>query len=337
MPPKPWAVCSNNHHANRTADAHSTIKCDSDENCLTGQDDSQNLGQNVRDLSSFDKQANEPLSGSLKDDKLAEVVDKDARKEPQNEQEKPAKPHNTRQPVHLSQENYHKNYGVHEKPQQTKQKSDTINGVSGSLNSQRFSEQNTFKSPKTVTVSNHNTGQEVKVDIATKIGANLPSLPDWLVNGVVGFGDGVAWGMTLGKVELPEIRRKLDIDGGVNTNSKGYKISHGAGAIYGVSVDAATILAPKQLVIGGGDKLQKVSHWTPPHVSTTTLRNGDWVMTGSTKGWSGFWNYRLSGVKSLGYKSESGFEKLVPKKDLSYPPGWEKIKGLMGQRIYTPK
>ncbi|MBO4576312.1 MAG: hypothetical protein J5680_04285, partial [Neisseriaceae bacterium] len=73
-------------------------------------------------------------SGSLNGEKHSEVADKDAHKEPQNEQEKPAKPHKARQAEHLSQENHHQNQGNHKKTQPTTPKSDTINGVSGSVN-----------------------------------------------------------------------------------------------------------------------------------------------------------------------------------------------------------
>ncbi|MBR5941048.1 MAG: hypothetical protein IKZ88_07290, partial [Neisseriaceae bacterium] len=165
--------------------AHSTTKCDSFENDLTRRDDSQDLGQNARDLSrdiavdeklnpqtsarlgsnyeeykkldeqglvdkpngeqaekqQADKQPQETaipaenqVSGSLNGEKHSEVADKDAHKEPQNEQEKPAKPHKARQAEHLSQENHHQNQGNHKKTQPTTPKSDTINGVSGSVN-----------------------------------------------------------------------------------------------------------------------------------------------------------------------------------------------------------
>ena len=165
--------------------AHSTTKCDSFENDLTRRDDSQDLGQNARDLSrdiavdeklnpqtsawlgsnyeeykKLDEQGlvdkpnvgltgnhqadNQPqetaipaenqVSGSLNGEKYSEVADKDAHKEPQNEQEKPAKPHKARQAEHLSQENHHQNQGNHKKTQPTTPKSDTINGVSGSVN-----------------------------------------------------------------------------------------------------------------------------------------------------------------------------------------------------------
>ena len=111
-------------------DAHSTTKCDSDENCLTKSDDTQDLGQNARDLSFHDKGQPENQQTDKQD-----TQDTANQNKPQNEQEKPAKPHQaTRQAENQSQENYHKNYGVHEKPQQTKQKSDIIDGVSGSLN-----------------------------------------------------------------------------------------------------------------------------------------------------------------------------------------------------------
>ena len=78
--------------------------------------------------------AENQVSGSLNGEKHSEVADKDAHKEPQNEQEKPAKPHKTRQAEHLSQENNHQNQGDNKKSQPTTQKSDSINGVLGSVN-----------------------------------------------------------------------------------------------------------------------------------------------------------------------------------------------------------
>ena len=182
---KQQARAEENEEQNQADNAHSTTKCDSFENDLTRRDDSQDLGQNARDLSrdiavdeklnpqtsawlgsnyeeykKLDEQGlvdkpnvgltgnhqadNQPqetaipaenqVSGSLNGEKHSEVADKDAHKELQNEQEKPAKPHKTRRDEHLSQENHHQNQGNHKKTQPTTPKSDTINSVSGSVN-----------------------------------------------------------------------------------------------------------------------------------------------------------------------------------------------------------
>ena len=68
--------------------AHSTTKCDSDENCLTKSDDTQDLGQNARDLSFHDKGQPENQQTDKQD-----TQDTANQNKPQNEQEKPAKPH----------------------------------------------------------------------------------------------------------------------------------------------------------------------------------------------------------------------------------------------------
>lgn len=87
---------------------------------------------------------------------------------------------------------------------------------------------------------------------------------------------------------------------------------------------------------------QVVSHWDTAGVAAAkTLRPGSWVMTGAksprndamTGTGLPFKNSR--GVMTrYGYKD--GFETTVKRSDLRWPPGWEKPKGLLGQRIYMP-
>ena len=196
-------------------------------------------------------------------------------------------------------------------------------------------------------IKQHEKASEAQVSLWTKVGASLPEIPQWLVDGSAGFGDGVSFGFS------KWARKQLDIDN-VNTNSQVYLASEFGGEMYQLVAGGVATLGSKGLMLTG--KVQKVAHWTPSHVSTNTLRAGDWVMTGSSKGLVGHINHYLSGVgvpKKLvskflpekyankiitrEYPFKSGFETVVPKKDLSWPPGREKIKGLIGQRIYSPK
>ena len=161
------------------------------------------------------------------------------------------------------------------------------------------------------------------------IGDNLPQIPQPVTNAVTGFGDGVCAGVSLGACDLNETRKALNISGGVDTDSATYNISKVGGTVYVGLIP----MAPKGVVLGS--RTQKVAHWTPKNCKgCNTLKPGDWVMTGSHKNAI---NYELSGVRQLGYPKGTGFSKTVPKSDLSWPKGWEKVKGTFGQRIYTPK
>jgi len=44
-------------------------------------------------------------------------------------------------------------------------------------------------------------------------------------------------------------------------------------------------------------------------------------------------NYGLSGVRQLRYPYSSGVTQVLPKGALRYPPGWQWLKGLWGQRV----
>jgi len=60
-----------------------------------------------------------------------------------------------------------------------------------------------------------------------------PSLPDWVVNGVTGFGDGVSSLLTLGYYSTSDFRRGHGIDGGVDVCSGWYKGGTYAGWAWG--------------------------------------------------------------------------------------------------------
>ena len=152
-------------------------------------------------------------------------------------------------------------------------------------------------------------------------------LPQGLVDAVAGFGDGVYKTITLGIGDLNEIRKFAGIDGGVDQGSGKYFAGHVTGVVYAGLIP----LAPKGINLGS--KCQRVAHYNPANNIRKGLRAGDWVMTGNHTNRINYW---LSGVKELGYPMSTGFSKTVPKSYLSWPKGWERIKGLWGQRIYTP-
>lgn len=73
------------------------------------------------------------------------------------------------------------------------------------------------------------------------IGEYLPSLPQELVDGIAGFGDGTFRARTLGAGDLGEIRDILGIDGGVNENSSLYSSAHLVGSINGGAALGSTV------------------------------------------------------------------------------------------------
>ena len=108
-----------------------------------------------------------------------------------------------------------------------------------------------------------------------------------------------------------------------------YDVSHLCGAAsFGAFMGA--ILAPEGLVFGGSS--QVVTHWSV--TGEQALNAGDWVMTGSAT----IRNWIMAGGLSpaVHWVRGSPFVTAVPKSALSFPKGWEWIKGLIGQRIYTP-
>jgi RHS repeat-associated protein len=75
-------------------------------------------------------------------------------------------------------------------------------------------------------------------------------LPQGLVDGVTGFGDGVYSGITFGLGNLQDVRDLAGIDGGVDPCSAAYRYSHVAGEIEG-AVALGGALASKSFVPGG--------------------------------------------------------------------------------------
>lgn len=64
--------------------------------------------------------------------------------------------------------------------------------------------------------------------------ADMPDMPDWLVDGAAGFGDDISFGLTRA------VRRGLNI-GSVNYCSAGYKTGTAAGVAWGLAWGGATV------------------------------------------------------------------------------------------------
>lgn len=89
-------------------------------------------------------------------------------------------------------------------------------------------------------------------------------------------------------------------------------------ATWAISGALTGALVPEGLVAQGG--LRTVTHWGP---------NSPWVMTGG-----GSWrNWIMAGGPELGYPMTSAVTSQVPSASLTWPTGWEFVKGLIGQRI----
>ena len=110
-------------------------------------------------------------------------------------------------------------------------------------------------------------------------------------------------------------------DGHFNHPWQDYAVSGGVGAFAGAAVSGAGgfLLRPFTGAV------VEVTRWGSP------ITTGSWVMVGRPD----LRNYILSGAVELGYKFENFYTATVPGEYLRYPSGWEWIKGLIGQRIYT--
>lgn len=86
---------------------------------------------------------------------------------------------------------------------------------------------------------------------------DLPSLPQGLVDFVVGFGDGIVTITTLGYGDLERTREALGCGGNVNMNTNEYLLTNTVGKMYGVVLP----FAPKGLNLTGNTI--KVAHYAP--------------------------------------------------------------------------
>ena len=133
-------------------------------------------------------------------------------------------------------------------------------------------------------------------------------LPQGFVDGVAGAGDTLSFGLT------GYIRRQWNIDGAVDYHSAAY--GHGEMAGLGIGMGTGAGLFTGSVRFGG---TVTVTRWGG---------SGQWYMVGkrSTSSW---W---LSGTR-FRYPYNSATTMQVPASQLSYPRGWERVKGLWGQRI----
>lgn len=72
---------------------------------------------------------------------------------------------------------------------------------------------------------------------------------------------------------------------------------------------------------------QQTTHWGPPEVMDSGLREGDWVQLGGNNSF----NRILTGTNF-----DNAVQSCTRGSALNYPPGWEAFKGLIGQRVYKP-
>jgi len=117
-----------------------------------------------------------------------------------------------------------------------------------------------------------------------------PAVPQPVVDGVTGFGDGVYSGITFGLGDLQDIRDLADIDGGVDPCSDEYKIGKIAGEIEGAGALGGAV-ASKAFRPGGwtnsnrylrvgwgrhqGQQVFRVSgQWVRGHIDL--FRGGPW-------------------------------------------------------------
>ncbi len=88
--------------------------------------------------------------------------------------------------------------------------------------------------------------------------AEMPVPPQYVMDGVVGFGDGAFNAITFGLGDLDEIRKAMGIDGGVNLNSDAYNNSYIVGAINGGGAVGGALG-----LVGKGVKGFEYSHFIP--------------------------------------------------------------------------
>lgn len=169
-------------------------------------------------------------------------------------------------------------------------------------------------------------------------GTSLPTIPDYIAEPIVGFGDGVYYTITLGMGDLEEIRKLIGSGGSIDRDSGNYLIGNIAGQGYAMLLP----VAPKGYTLGSSTV--QVAHWAPKGASPV-LQPGQWVMIGSNKN---VINYLMSGIAGPRMSSKPPFIKNSPYpfknssmteikfNQLVWPPGMEKWKGVLGQRIYKP-
>lgn len=97
--------------------------------------------------------------------------------------------------------------------------------------------------------------------------------------------------------------------------------------LWGVNGALAGALVPEGLLVRGG--MQTVTQWGA--AGATELTPG-WVMTGGNS----LRNWLMAGGPELPYAVGNSVTTTVETSSLSWPSGWQWVKGFIGQRIYTP-
>jgi RHS repeat-associated protein len=105
-------------------------------------------------------------------------------------------------------------------------------------------------------------------------------LPQGLVDGVTGFGDGVYSAITLGLGNLQDVRNLAHIDGGVNPCSKVYRASHLAGALEGGIALGGSVGAELGQVAGTKTALQTIV--LSANLATGTVDVGTYLTQGAS-------------------------------------------------------
>jgi hypothetical protein len=138
-----------------------------------------------------------------------------------------------------------------------------------------------------------------------------PAVPQGVVDFAAGMGDAVSLGAS------SRIRSLYDIDGSVNESNAAYRYGGDAGVANSLLMGAGVFSGA--FVFG---ETAMVTRWGT---------EGVWYMLGE-KSTSSWW---LSGTRFM-YPYDSAVTIEVAVSRLSYPPGWEWIKGWFGQRVIKP-
>ncbi len=151
------------------------------------------------------------------------------------------------------------------------------------------------------------------------LGAAGPAIAGWTAGWAGGtvIGGALAGGISAGAGDLAAQGFELAVGWSCKYDYKRTLTSILYGALFGAAV-LRPYTAPNQTV----------SSFAARGV-TPDLQPGRWVMTGNP----GFWNWARAGMPGSYQNSISG---TLSSSNLAYPPGWEAIKGLLGQRVILP-
>jgi len=117
----------------------------------------------------------------------------------------------------------------------------------------------------------------------------------------------------------------------------GEKGNQGFGESFGSLLIAAGTAGAPFAEGGSFSKVAYITHWDKLEQiqamqTSGTIRPGSWVMNGRPT----LFNYLLSGASEQGYKPWHYVFQKAPRSCVQAPPGAERFKYLLGQRIYKP-